>query len=207
MSRRERFTVALDFISITLIAIFFLTLLFGGLGGLIGKDQASVNLAQFLIGFEVVGIIGATITKVLTLGDAKIGKQLFSKQLLYIMGSLAGFFLLNIVVPATVPFQFSLATSGKFTAVMISIPEETVMRGWLAPWLANTSRLGILGGAVGSAALFTVYHLFVYGTSLGSLVIVFGAGLIAGFAVLKTGRLSTVMATHLFNNFLAVGGI
>lgn len=202
----RKLTVAFDFISVVLVAIFALAIMFGGLGGLIGNDQASVNLSTFLLSMEGTAVILMLISGVFSVSPS-VSKTVFNKQLLYIAASFAGFFVLNLVVPPTAPifFKQSLASANNFTTVMISVPEETLFRGWLAPWLANVSRTGVIGGALGSAAIFMVYHLFVYGTNPAALLIVFGAGAIEGFAALKTGRLSTTLANHLGNNFISVG--
>ena len=202
MSRRESPKVILDFIAITLIAMTGLVLLFGGLGGLIGEDQASVNLSFFML-----AMLGLALSLMLVSGsvslNADIGKSAFTQQITYVMASLAGFFILNLIVPPAVPYQLSLASSTRLVAVLISIPEELLFRGWATPFLAK--RMGKLGGVLAAAGLFMLYHLFVLGTDLAGLLIVFGAGVIAGFALLKTGRLSIPMAAHLFNNLISVG--
>lgn len=201
MSRTESPKVILDFIAITLIAMTGLVLLFGGLGGLIGEDQASVNLSFFML-----GMLGLALSLMLISGtvslNAEIGKSAFTQQITYIMASLAGFFILNLIVPPAVPYQLSLASSTKFVAVLIAIPEEVLLRGWATPFLVR--RMGVLGGIIAQAVLFMLYHLFVLGTDLAGLLIVFGAGVIAGITIVKTGRLSITMGAHLFNNFVAV---
>lgn len=201
----RKLTVAFDFIAVVLVAIFALSIMFGGLGGLIGKDQASLNLSLFLLSLEGTAVILMLISGVFAV-SASTSKTLFNKQLLYIAASFAGFFVLNLVVPPTAPvfFRQSLASANGFVTVIISVPEETMFRGWLAPWLANVSHTGVIGGSLGSAAIFMVYHLFAYGTNPANLLIVFGAGAIEGFAALKTGRLSTTLANHTVNNFLSV---
>ena len=202
MSRGETPKVILDFIAITLIAMTGLVLLFGGLGGLIGQDQASVNLSFFMLAMLGLALSLMLVSGVVSLTPS-IGKSAFTQQITYIMASLAGFFILNIIVPPAVPYQLSLASSNRFVAVLISVPEELLFRGWATPFLVK--RMGLLGGVMAQAGLFMLYHLFVLGTDLAGLLIVFGAGAIAGFGLMKTRRLSIPMASHLLNNFIAVG--
>ena len=206
--RGQPLKVAFDFITIALLGIYLLSVFFGGLGGLIGKDQASLNLSLYLAGMTITGIVLAMVSGVFAVAQT-VGKQAFNMQLVYIAATFAGFFFLNAVVPPAVPvpFQQSLATADRFVTVTISIPEEVLFRGWLAAWLGNVSHTGAIGGALGSAAIFTIYHLFVYGTVPRNLLIVFGAGAIAGFSALKTGRLSTTITTHLGNNFISASGV
>lgn len=205
--RARPMKVAFDLISIVLTAFYFMAILFGGLGGLIGSDQASQNLSNFLLGMGVVAIVMMLISGVFSLAPGTNLKT-FSNQVLYIGMSFGGFLLLNAVVRPTVPIFFpqSLATANNFVTLVIAIPEELLFRGWLTPWIGNISKTGIAGGAIGSGFLFMVYHLFVYGTDLSALIIVFLAGVIQGIAAIKTGRLSTTMTTHIINNGISISG-
>lgn len=205
---KERLRVGLDPMAMVLDAVLILSVLFGGLAGLIGSDQASINLSQFLIGMQLSAIVMgfATGSRTLTLG---VGRAQFRSQLFLIITTLGMFFVLNLIVPPKLPIFFqtqSLATSGRFVTDMISIPEENLFRGWLAPFLGNLSHTGIAGGAAGSAVLFMTYHLFVLGTDPSKLFIVFAAGLVSGFTALRTRLMSSTMVPHFTNNFLATGG-
>lgn len=214
--RSERLRVGYDFITVTLMGVFFLSIQFGGLGGIVSGSQPSINVAEFLLTFWAGGVIMWLISGVFDF-KAEVGQLLFQKQVRYIALSFAAFFLTNLLVPPTVPLIFSqsvlftqagtLSSSGKLTTVLIGVPEEAVFRGWLAPWLANISRTGVIGGSIGSAALFLVYHFFVLGTSGVALTIIFGDGLVQGYVCLKTGVLGTSLFNHLGNNFLSVEGL
>ena len=205
---KERLRVGLDPMAMVLDAVFILSILFGGLAGLIGGDQDSINLSQFLIGMQLSALVMgfSTGSRTLTLG---VGRAQFRSQLFLIMLTLAMFFVLNLIVPPKLPVFFqtqSLATSGKFVTDLIAIPEENLFRGWLAPFLGNLSRTGIAGGAASSAVLFMVYHLYVLGTEPAKLFIVFAAGLVSGFTALRTKLQSSTTVPHISNNFIATGG-
>ena len=205
---KERLKVGLDPMAMVLDAVFVISILFGGLAGLIGNDQASINLGQFLIGMQLSALVMGFVTgsRTLTLG---VGRAQFKQQLFLIVLTIGMFFVLNLIVPPKLPVFFqtqSLATSGKFVTIMISIPEENLFRGWLAPFLGNLSHTGIAGGTVSSAILFMTYHLFVLGTDPSKLFIVFGAGLVSGFTALRTRLMSSVQVPHFGNNFVATGG-
>lgn len=197
-----------DPIAIVLDAIFFLAILFGVLGGIFGADQATQNLGNFLIEFNIVALVMATITRVLKVGMG-IGKKAFGKEIFLISATMAAFFFLNLIVPPTVPLFFrkqSLATSGRFITDMISIPESNFFQGWLAPWLGNLSKTGIIGGALSSATLGMAYHFYVLGTNPAGLVIVFGAFAVASFTALSTKLQSGATVPHFLNNLLSTGG-
>ena len=205
---KERLTVGLDPMAMVLDAVFILSILFGGLAGLIGNDQASINLSQFLIGMQLSALVMgfSTGSRRLTLG---VNKMQFRNQIFLIVATLGMFFVLNLIVPPKLPVFFqtqSLATSGRFVTDMISIPEENLFRGWLAAFLGNLSHTGIAGGTASSAMIFMTYHLFVLGTDPSKLFIVFGAGLVSGFTALRTRLMSSTMVPHFVNNFIATGG-
>jgi membrane protease YdiL (CAAX protease family) len=204
----ERLFVALDFTAVALIAVFVLTMILGALAGILGADQTTINLTEFLLEFEFAGIIMAFVSGVLRILPS-ISRSAFDTQLIYIVANFAGFFVLNLAVPPTTPLLFrqSVSPGNPFVTVMIAVPEESVFRLWLAPWLGNVSKTGALGGSFMSAILFAVYHLFVYGTHPVLLGIVFGAGLITAFSALKTRVLSVTIIDHLANNFISVSGL
>lgn len=201
----EKSVVAIDLIAVAIIAVFFLMMLLGALSGLIGNDQPTQNVTQFLLAMEFGGIVLALISGVLRIA-ASITKAKFNTIILYIAANFAAFFLLNLIVPPT-SYKFlglSIAPSSPLITVLISIPEETVFHIWLAPWLANVSKTGPLGGSFMQAIVATVYHLFVLGTQPAKLGIVFGAFFIAGFTAIKARFASVTITNHLVNNFLSV---
>jgi membrane protease YdiL (CAAX protease family) len=200
--------VAMDFAAVVLIGVFFLTLLVVNLGGVLSADQPTINLVSFLIEFELVGVVMMFVSGVLRFRGT-LSRAVFDTDFVYIVANFAGFFILDLVIPPSAPILLrqSVSPGSPFVTVMIAIPEETLFRGWLAPWLANVSHTGPLGGSFLSAVLFAVYHLFVYGTSPALLGIVFGAGFITAYTAIKTKVLSITMTSHLVNNFLAVSGV
>lgn len=208
LRNRSSFFVALDFAAVVLIGVFFLSLLISYLGGILGNDQQSINLVQFLMVFELVGVVMMFISGTLRF-QFSITKSAFDTDLVYVVANFAGFFLLNLLVPPSAPLLLrqSVSPGNPFVTVMIGIPEETLFRGWLAPWLANISHTGPLGGSFMQAILFAVYHLFVYGDSPALLGIVFAAGFITGYTAIKTKVLSVTMFDHLANNFISVSGL
>ena len=208
LRNRGSFFVALDFAAVALIGIFFLSLLVSYLGGILGNDQQAINLVQFLMVFELVGLVMMFVSGVLRFA-ATISKTAFNTDLLYIVANFAGFFILNLLVPPSAPLLLkqSVSPGNPFVTVMISIPEETMFRGWLGPWLANISHTGPLGGSFMQGILFAVYHLFVYGTNPALLGIVFGAGFISGYRAIKTRILSVTIVDHMINNWLSTSGL
>ena len=202
---REKNVVALDLIAVALIAVFFLTMLLGALSGLIGNDQPTQNITQFLLLMEFGGLLLTLVSGILVISPP-VSKGKFNTIILYITANFAAFFLLNLIVPPA-SYRFlglSIAPSSPLITVLISIPEETVFHVWLAPWLANISKTGALGGSFMQGIVATVYHLFVLGTQPAKLGIVFGAFFIAGFTAIKARYASVTFTNHLVNNFLSV---
>ena len=202
---REKSVVALDFIAVALVAVFFLVMLLGALSGLVGNDQPTQNITQFLLLMEFGGLLLTLVSGILVLSPS-VNRAKFNSIILYIAANFLSFFILNLIVPP-VSYRFlglSIAPSNPLITVMISIPEETVFHIWLAPWLANVSRTGALGGSFMQAIVATAYHLFVLGTQPAKLGIVFGAFFIAGFTAIKAKFASVTFTSHLVNNFLSV---
>ena len=204
---RGRNTVAIDLIAVVLIATFFLTMLVGDLFGLIGRDQPTQNITQFLLVMEFGGLILTLISGGLVLNPV-ITTPKFNTAMLYIAANFAAFFVLNLIVP---PASYkilglSISPANPFIMVLISIPEETVFHVWLAPWLANVSRTGPLGGSFMQAIIASAYHLFVLGTQPEKLGVVFGAFFVTGFTAMQAKLASVTMTNHLVNNFISVLG-
>lgn len=86
--------------------------------------------------------------------------------------------------------------------ILMAVAEEQFFRGGLLNFLLP--RLGEWGGIFGSAAIFYVYHFFVYAGNDAALWYVLGGGVILAFITVKTQRLSPSILAHVINNVLAV---
>lgn len=113
--------------------------------------------------------------------------------------AVSSFFIASL--PRIIPkFQLTGFDTALFAALM-AIAEEQFFRG------AVTSFLLIYtvptAAIIGSGAIFTVYHLAVYGTNASALLYVFVAGVVLAWVAYRSGRLSPSMTAHLINNILA----
>lgn len=82
------------------------------------------------------------------------------------------------------------------------LSEEVVFRGVILPRLVPW--LGAPGGIVVTAVLFTLPH---YGYSVQASVTVFLAGIVFGWARLRTGGLAVPVALHMAVNALSTVGV
>jgi membrane protease YdiL (CAAX protease family) len=120
----------------------------------------------------------------------------------YILLGSASLLVIGLVAPQIeLPFlanvELSLTQSTLYS-VLIAIAEEQFFRGFLANYLAKQS---MLLGIFGSAAIFTVFHLAVYGADISTMFYVMSAGLLLAYVGIRSGRLSVPMVVHIINNF------
>ena len=149
--------------------------------------------------------------------DAKISKKEANSITLWALIALAGFLMLDFVVPISygILSAHSVILSAIPTTAVISISalivvvnaisEEDFFRKALVNLISTRLRAGPYFAAFGSAAIFAVYHLAVDANSLLTVAIIMGAGFLFAFADLKTKKLSTSQIAHILNNLGAVG--
>jgi len=92
-------------------------------------------------------------------------------------------------------------------AILMAVSEEQFFRGALTNFLLQHTQP--MPAIIGSAAVFTVYHLGVYKTIASALVYVFIGGMILAWVGYRSGRLSPCVIAHIVNNVLAftvIGG-
>ena len=124
----------------------------------------------------------------------------------YTLLALAGIGLGSIISPAlakAVPVQKMQLTGmdAVLYSVLISIAEEQFFRGAITNFLLSMFPPSM--AVLGSAAIFTAYHLAVYGTEASALIYVFVGGAVLAFVAYRSGRLSPACLAHMFNNVLS----
>ena len=84
------------------------------------------------------------------------------------------------------------------------LSEDIFFRGFVTAWLIKITQpmLGILLGA----GVFCIYHLQVYGLNQNALMIIFGAGVVLGWAMYTTKSLTAPILAHVLVNFIGLGG-
>ncbi len=113
------------------------------------------------------------------------------------VGSLIGqnLFAPKILTLTLLPYQ------AKLYGVLMAVAEETFFRGFITQYMLlkmHTPTFALLA----SGAIFSVYHLAVYGTSMNAIFYVLAAGIILSVIVYKTGRLSSCVLAHCINNLI-----
>jgi membrane protease YdiL (CAAX protease family) len=88
--------------------------------------------------------------------------------------------------------------------VLIGVSEDVFFRGFITAWLI--ALMGPMLGILLGSGVFTIYHLNVYGGEAMGLMIVFGAGLVLGWAMFYTRSLTAPILAHVLVNFVALGG-
>lgn len=89
-------------------------------------------------------------------------------------------------------------------AVLIAVSETIFFGGFIQAWLIKL--VGPLMGIFMGAAVFSIYHLQVLGLDINSLLIVFGAGVVLGWAMYQTKSLTAPLLAHVLVNFIGLGG-
>jgi membrane protease YdiL (CAAX protease family) len=124
----------------------------------------------------------------------------------YILLGAAMLFVVGLVTPAIdkLPFLANVSLTieqAVMYSVLIAIAEEQFFRGFLTNFL---SKYSMLFGIFGSAAIFAVFHLAVYGSSVSALFYVLSAGLLLAWLGIRSGKLSVTMVVHIINNLGAL---
>ena len=201
MSDGEKYFVYLDYIGVGIVVLSLSILFFEGLG-----DNQTMLTATYVNLLTVAGLVVGAGTGGLRWAKGAESNAQATKSVLYYLYAFGSIALMNVFVKA-VPLSLDVVgTPAKVIAVEISTAEEVWFRGFFGTWLANQyRRAGLLGGMIAQAAVFAVYHFFVYGDDPTALMIVFGAGLVMGYADIKAKSLSPSLLAHFANNALAVG--
>ena len=127
----------------------------------------------------------------------------------YTLVGLAGIGLGSLISPAlakAIPIQKMQLTGmdALLYSVLIAVAEEQFFRGAITGFLLVS--LPPSPAILGSAAVFTVYHLAVYGTEASALIYVFVGGAVLSFVAYRSGRLSPSILAHVINNMLTFVG-
>ena len=113
-------------------------------------------------------------------------------------------FAIMIVNAITMKFaKFSpVPVNASLFAVLIGIAEESFFRGFLQTLFISLA--GDWLGIIITSLIWMTFHGAVYGLNQPALFVVFGAGIILGWVVYITRRLSITMTAHGLINFLAI---
>lgn len=125
---------------------------------------------------------------------------------LYTLVALAGMYLTGIYAANYFAPQTTVPLTGIDAleyGVLMAVAEEQFFRGGLLNFLIQ--RMGPWLGIFGSAAVFMVYHFFVYAGNGAALLYVFGGGVLMAYVTVQTQRLSPSILAHVINNVMAVG--
>ena len=192
-----------DYLSKGLTALAAFTLVFLGTFGTTLLLQASFIVILILVAFALNSLYK------IEFEDINIDKTESRSIILYGAISLGVIVSMNFLVPKSLSiFDLSQVPVGQLSivsmslGVLIAVGEEQYFRGFGLNLMLTKLPYSFMA-ILASAALFTVYHLNVYGSSLDSMIIVLGGGLVLGFAAVQTKRVSTVMLPHILVNVLA----
>jgi len=169
-----------------------------------------------LLIYPIVLLVGALVFRVfVNKGKVEVDETLDpmdrKKILLYYLLALVGIgvgnFLIRGLYDFPLPTSTAIATTTMdawlFTTLM-AIVEEQFFRGEMLEWMANY--LPPFMGVLANAAIFTAYHLGVYGAKPDSLLYVMIGGISLAVVTMKSRRLSPAMGAHITNNLLSVLG-
>jgi len=196
-----------DMLSIGLTVLAASQLLFLGTFG-----PAVVGVAVFVLAIMLVGIVLA-----MWLGMAERDESIDPVErrdlLIWSMVGLATIGLLNLLQlfkPAAGTIlstglanvaEDARALVSRMLGVLVAVAEEQFFRGALTNLFIRA--VGSAGAIILSGAVFSIYHLAVYGGQPITMAIVAGAGSILAFTAIRTGRVSTPMIAHVANNVVA----
>jgi len=86
-------------------------------------------------------------------------------------------------------------------SVLMAVSEEQFFRGAITNFLLSMFPAPM--AIMGSSAIFTAYHLAVYGTEIASMIYVFIGGLVLTWVAWRSERLSPSILAHCCNNILS----
>lgn len=104
-------------------------------------------------------------------------------------------------LPRLVPSMRLTGFDTMMFGILMAVAEEQFFRGATLSFLLKMT--APLVAIFGSAAIFAVYHLAVYGTDVGAMAYVFVGGMVLSWVVYRSRRISPSMTAHIANNILA----
>lgn len=113
--------------------------------------------------------------------------------------AVSSFFISSL--PQLVPRMQLTGFDTSLFAALMAIAEEQFFRGAVTSFLLMYTAPMV--AVMSSGAVFTVYHLAVYGTDMSALLYVFVAGVVLAWVAYRSRRLSPSMTAHLINNIIA----
>lgn len=147
--------------------------------------------------------------------DPSIDQGEFKQSLIWIMASIGVIAVMATVIPRfsgfwaiTLDTSKELSTTEVFLiprmfGILIATAEEMFFRGFATNLFIARTGAGI--GVTLSGLFFAAYHVAIYGTNPALMLFVAGAGIMLSYAAYRTGRVSTTIFAHTFNNALALG--
>lgn len=186
-----------DLISINAIILTLVLFLYGAVS-LEGPTGYNSIVAAILL---IAGGFMAYFLGLISIGSPKAPGQRLN--LLWLLGCLGVVFILNWSTSwRTLSTDQPLGNIAE--TVLIGVSEDVFFRGFITAWLI--ALMGPVLGILLGSGVFTIYHLNVYGGDLNAMMIVFGAGLVLGWAMFQTKSLTAPILAHVLVNFLALGG-
>lgn len=85
--------------------------------------------------------------------------------------------------------------------MLMAVAEEQFFRGAVLSFLMGITMPIV--AIIGSACIFAVYHLAVYGTDIAAMTYVFVGGIVLSWVTYRSQRLSPSMTAHILNNVMA----
>lgn len=165
-----------------------------------------ISAAIFPLLLLIAGAVGILFTQKATITEREpttLVTYILYFALAVVVIALAGLSIREAIPSSLLSTANALSLTGRgLIAVLMAISEEFFFRGFLAGYLYV--RQGMIPATIVSAAIFTLYHLAVYGTST-TLLYVFISGIVLAFVFLRTGSLVPDLSAHILNNLIATG--
>lgn len=189
----------LDIISINAIILTIMLVIYGATW----KDPGSfmeTNVSMFLLlgGITMAVLLG--LVRITGVPRGAQGKQI----LMWLLICLGVVFLLNWSTTWKTVELRALTIGVVTSAVLIGVSETVFFGGFIQAWLIKL--MGPVLGILMGAGVFSIYHLQVYGLDQNSMFVVFGAGLVLGWAMYTTKSLTAPLLAHVLVNFIGLGG-
>ena len=182
-----------DFVSVTLVVLAITLFLYAST--FIGTEVAYQALTAVVL-------LTSGLTMAFLLGRIKPDFRLSSKEWTSIATwtgvSMGAIFVVNLV--RQLKFEVAPMDPRLFT-ILIGVSEEVFFRVFLCAWLVLL--LGEMLGILASSGIWTVYHFAVYSTTPSALMVIFGSGIVIGYAFVKSHRASVPMLSHCLVNLVA----
>lgn len=192
LPRRQK-PIVFDFISISLVILAITLFLYSTTFR--GTEIADLSMVAVVL-------LLAGLTMSFLVGKVRIDFRLSSRESLDVLVwtgvSMGAIFVVNLVRH----LKFEVAPMDpRLFSILIGISEEMFFRVFLTAWLIML--VGEMLGIMLGSSIWTVFHLFTYQTDPSALAVIFGAGLVLGYAFVKSRRASPVMLAHCSVNAVA----